>query len=293
MAADAAAPVTVRLAAEDDVDAALACIAQALLRGVPPERLNWHGHAPAQQDLFGGDAAAAEWTATPTAPRQPWLPAAALALLRLVLLHDEPQRFRRAHRFAQRLAAEPRAWHDRLHPERIELERMAREVRREIHKMHAFVRFRPVADGRGGARHVAWFEPGHWVVRAAAPFFQRRFASMAWAILTPRGSVQWDGRALQFGPAAQRDDAPAADDGEALWLAYYRSIFNPARIKLQAMKSEMPQKYWHNLPEAGLIPELIAQGQSRVQTMLDKPARPVLPVPDNAYLRGLHERRDK
>ena len=60
---------------------------------------------------------------------------------------------------------------------------MAKEVRRDEHKMHAFVRFREV--GRGNERFVAWFEPEHHIVELAAPFFVRRFTDMRWSILTP------------------------------------------------------------------------------------------------------------
>ena len=129
------------------------------------------------------------------------------------------------------------------------------------------------AGATGGAspaavRHVAWFEPGHHVLEAAAPFFARRFATMRWAILTPRASVEWNGRALAFGPGARREDAPPADAGEALWLAYYRSIFNPARVKVAMMKKEMPVRFWKNLPEAAAVPDLLAQAPQRAQRMV-------------------------
>ena len=55
---------------------------------------------------------------------------------------------------------------------------MAKAVRRDKHKMHAFVRFREVGRERN-AHYVAWFEPEHHIVEAAAPFFARRFADMA------------------------------------------------------------------------------------------------------------------
>ena len=42
---------------------------------------------------------------------------------------------------------------------------MAEQVRRDIHKMRAFVRFREVTDD-AGPRYVAWFEPEHHIVRA-------------------------------------------------------------------------------------------------------------------------------
>jgi hypothetical protein len=36
-----------------------------------------------------------------------------------------------------------------------------------------------------------------------------------------------------------------------------REHFQPARVKVHAMQVEMPKKYWRNLPEATLIPELL------------------------------------
>ena len=60
-----------------------------------------------------------------------------------------------------------------------------------------------------------------------------------------------------------------ADAGEALWLAYYRSIFNPARVKVAMMKKEMPVRFWKNLPEAAAVPELLAQAPQREQRMVD------------------------
>jgi len=144
-------------------------------------------------------------------------------------------------------------------------------VRRDMHKMKAFVRFRTIAgadDERGAPLHVAWFEPEHHIVEATAPFFARRFTAMRWAILTPERSVRWDGERLWLGPGARRDQAPPADAGEKLWLTYYQSIFNPARLKLGAMQKEMPKRYWKNLPEAPLIESLAASAGERSMTMI-------------------------
>ena len=150
---------------------------------------------------------------------------------------------------------------------------MARSVRRDMHKMTAFVRFRPLASADGqNPQHVAWFEPEHHVVEATAPFFARRFAQMHWAILTPERCVRWDGQALAFGPGANRSDAPPADAAEQLWLTYYASIFNPARLKLAMMQKEMPRRYWKNLPEAALIQPLAAGAAQRERTMVEQTA---------------------
>ena len=134
---------------------------------------------------------------------------------------------------------------------------MAKAVRRDEHKMHAFVRFREV--GRERESHfIAWFEPEHHIVELAAPFFARRFADMAWSILTPELCAHWDGHAVSFTPGVSKSDAPSEDRLEETWRRYYASIFNPARLKVKAMQAEMPKKYWRNLPEASLIKPLIA-----------------------------------
>jgi DNA polymerase len=212
---------------------------------------------------FGQDAPAAG-----TSPAAFTVPATFLSLCRTALLHAEPQRFTLLYRMLFRLKTEPGYWRDTLDADRRRAERLEREVRHEIHKTHAFVRFVPVEDA-DGERLVAWFEPTHHTLEAAAPFFARRFANLRWAILSPRCSVSWDGASLQVGPGGRREDAPPQDAGAELWLTYYRSIFNPARLKVAMMEREMPRRYWANLPEAALIELLVAQAEGRVQTMLE------------------------
>jgi DNA polymerase len=143
--------------------------------------------------------------------------------------------------------------------------------------MHAFVRFREVPTN-DGPWYVAWFEPQHLIVEAAAPFFRDRFHTMRWAILTPDRCAYWDMTRLVFSPGAKREDAPAADATEDLWLAYYTSIFNPARVKVAAMTAQMPRHYWKNLPEAALIPSLLAESGTRVTTMLTRTPDPAPPL---------------
>lgn len=151
------------------------------------------------------------------------------------------------------------------------LTRMARAVKRAAHKMTAFVRFRHNASAPGEPdEYIAWFEPEHHVVERTAPFFARRFAGMRWTILTPERSVRWDGTRLLFGPGARRAAAPSADELEELWRAYYANIFNPARVNPRAMRAEMPKGYWKNLPEAQLIPQLVADAPMRTAAMLEQ-----------------------
>jgi DNA polymerase len=244
-----------------------------LARGVEPDAVQWSTGA-GNDDLFSQEpllesGAAREATVA--------VPASFLALCETVVLHRDPQRFALLYRLLWRLARAPALRHDPLDADMLRARHMAHAVRRDIHKMQAFLRFRevPEASAPGGVLHVAWYEPEHHIVEANAPWFRRRFTNMHWAILTPERCVAWDGRALQFRGGADRADAPPADAGEALWLTYYRHIFNPARLKLAMMQKEMPRKYWRNLPEAELIAPLAAQAIQRSGEMVERP--PSLP----------------
>ncbi|WP_411826485.1 UdgX family uracil-DNA binding protein [Luteolibacter sp. AS25] len=171
---------------------------------------------------------------------------------------------------------------------------LQKNVRREIHKMHAFVRFKLVdTDGETGReRYVAWFEPDHFIVKAGTPFFRKRFANMDWSIFTPKGCAHWDGKVLRFSEGVAKNPVENPDALERAWRTYYASIFNPARVKVKAMKAEMPVRYWKNLPEAGLIEELIDQSKKRVGGMMEEQLRPAKDAPKNKYLGRLREMTD-
>jgi uracil-DNA glycosylase len=198
------------------------------------------------------------------------VPRAFVDLARSVVLHRSDERFALLYRLLWRLQAEPNLLHVRSDPDVHRARALERQVSTAIHKMHAFVRFRETTDPDGVERYVAWFEPAHRVTEAAAPFFVGRFANMRFSILTPDACAHWDTQALTFTPGADRADAPAEDALEDYWRTYYASIFNPARLKVKAMQKEMPKSYWRNLPEAALIPELIAKAESRTDAMIAK-----------------------
>lgn len=245
---------------------------------VPPDRVSWV-EPGGTGDLFaaGGHQGCVarndkRLPVPPTDARPVRASQRFLTLARSAALHTDPARFGLLYQVLWRLQRSPRLMEDKADLQVRRIEELAKSVRRDAHKMHAFVRFREVApaddDPDGRPHFVAWFEPDHHIVRTEAAFFMRRFANMHWSILTPRGTVHWDGETMREGPPARPEDAPGDDPVEDLWRSYYASIFNPARLKVGAMLSEMPKKYWKNLPEAQIIPQLIAGAQAREAAMV-------------------------
>ncbi len=214
-------------------------------------------------------------------PRNFRVPKEFLAAAESVSCHRDEDRWALLYRVLFRMAnGEPHLWQIESDADIIRVKRMAHAVSRDMHKMRAFVRFRKVNDD-----YIAWHRPDHHIVEANAPFFVRRFGAMRWAILTPERSAYWDTQELRFGPGLPRSAAPAEDDLEELWLAYYASIFNPARVKIAAMKAELPVRHWSTLPEAALIPGLLLEADSRVQQMAaSQPASAQALVPAHASL---------
>ncbi|MDB5421347.1 MAG: phage polymerase-related protein, partial [Brevundimonas sp.] len=194
------------------------------------------------------------------------VPKAFVDVAREVILHRSADRFDLMYRLLWRLRDEPDLMKIVSDVDVADAMERAKNVSRASHKMKAFVRFRQVEDEAGEA-WVAWFEPAHRVLEKTAPFFVNRFTTMRWSILTPDGSCFWDGDALTFGPPASAADAPQDDEIEAFWKTYYASTFNPARLKTRTMQGEMPKRYWKNLPEASLIPELVAASRARTDVM--------------------------
>ena len=276
-----AAHRAIELESESDVAGFRHAARRLLVEGVAPDGVSWHVATQAEGDLFGPSASALPGASagTPegvlaqvvTSPVT--VPSFFLPLCERAALHSDPGRFGLLYRLLWRMVREPGLRHDPLDADRMQAEQMARAVRRDMHKMTAFVRFRPLAaapDDDWGITQVAWFEPAHHIVEATAPFFAWRFAQMRWAILTPECSARWNGSELAFGPGARREDAPPADADERLWLTYYQSIFNPARLKIRMMQKEMPRRYWKNLPEATLIHPLTLESAQRSGQMIEQ-----------------------
>ncbi len=229
---------------------------------VPPEAVLWARGVPEVGDLFADSAPAAGQGALS-------VPKSFLGLAEDVVWHSDPERFARLYALLWRLRTSPGVMTDRGDANVAKLQAMAKEVRRDMHKMTAFVRFREIGQPDAPRRRfAAWFEPSHFVTEPTAPFFARRFGDMDWTIATPHLTAVFEDGDLSFAPGQAKPPLPE-DATEELWRTYFRNIFNPARLMVKAMQAEMPKKYWKNMPEAELITDLIAGAEARVRQMAE------------------------
>lgn len=230
-----------------------------LAGGVAPDEVSWRGSEEGAS-LFGDTAAAAPVGAVS-------LPRKLLEIAERVICHRDAEAPARLYRIVWR------ALHDRhllartTDPEIDWLRKADKAIRRDVHKMHAFVRFRRLGEEAGRESFAAWFEPSHRILRLTAPFFRRRFYGMDWAIVTPDARAIWQAETLTYGPGGTKGEVPDSDVVEDQWRTYYGAIFNPARVKIDAMRAEMPKKYWKNLPEAQDIAPLLAGAAARMERM--------------------------
>jgi probable DNA metabolism protein len=246
------------------------------MKGLAPDEITWNANGSGSI-LFGNSIECeSESTSSLKVPRR------FVSLTSAIACHRDDQRWSMLYNLLWRLHHnEPHLLDVASDSLVSRLAVMHKAVRRASHKMKAFVRFKAIeGEDASDPDFVAWFEPAHRVVEFTAPFFVDRFRSMRWNILTPDGCARWDRETLILGPGIERHEVPGGVDGlEDLWRTYYAGIFNPSRLNREAMRAEMPKRYWKNLPEASLIETLSRDAPSRMSAMIEQSLRPPTEIP--------------
>lgn len=235
--------------------------------GIDPAAVTWSQGPMA--DLLAIPAAPPEGPG----PFRATVPAALLPLLEQAARYRGEQRWNLLYEVLWRVAhGDPTAMlaGDRLGSE---LHRRIKQVSREAHHLHAFVRFVPLPAQLAEQLQldlVAYHEPAHDILPSASPHFADRLGRQRWLIATPLDGIRFDGQAFDYQrqcPDDWRQWARNADDpGAELWRTYYRHTFNPARLNPDALRLHMPGRFWRHLPEGMLIPQLeglARQGKQR------------------------------
>ena len=235
-----------------------------LAANIPPHRVEWLS-SDEPGSLF---APCTDAFAPGGASRQIRIPKQLLAELEVAARFRSDDRWALLYRILWRVAEGDRTACMAGDVDGSELQLRIKAVRRESHHLHAFLRFSPTTVD-DAPDYVAWFEPAHDILRSAAPHFAERMGLHSWLIATPDDAVFWDGQAMHYArpcPPVWRQLAQEAqtDDAE-LWKAYYESTFNPARLNRAVMQNNLPVRFWKNLPEGTLIPQLMSRARAGAQ----------------------------
>lgn len=134
----------------------------------------------------------------------------------------------------------------------------ANKVRRESHRMKAFVRFKLSGD----KLYYAMIEPDHNVLPLVAEHFKQRYADQRWLIYDTRRKygIYYDLHAVeevrlhfQEGLSATLNNFDLCDEREelfqALWCRYYKSVNIKARKNMRLHMQHLPRRYWKHLTE--------------------------------------------
>jgi DNA polymerase len=250
--------------------------------GVRPAEIIWQDPAEPQADLFGAharhEASSPPPADAPPTAAMPRVPRRFVELAEIAALFRGPHRFDLLYRVLYRLThGESQLLEDEVDADVRALQLRVHGVRKDEHRMHAFVRFRKI-DVDAAEHFVAWYAPEHHILRLAAPFFQRRFAAMRWSILTPDESAHWDGATLQYGPGAPRSQAPQEDELEALFRTYYSATYNPARANLPLLRKHIPAAFARNMPELDQLPVLMQARAPAQEASAQDGAAPLVPA---------------
>ena len=253
-----------------------------LVRGVAPGDVLW-SETNGEQPLLGELATRA--TGDAGQPIRITVPRRFVDLARIASRHQSAGRWELLYRILYRIAnGERRLADDEIDPDARALQSLVKIVRHDAERMKAFVRFRAI--GPQGAEHfVAWHRPDHDVAPLVADHFAKRYPNMQWSIFTPQSSVHWDGRALRYDAGVPATAIPGEDSdraAEALWRSYYTAAFNPARADARKLARDMPERFRATLPEAPLIPGMLAGAAGRADELRrdsgGATARPLVPV---------------
>jgi uracil-DNA glycosylase len=241
-------------------------VARSLLQqGIAPHQVNWRPDGDSLS-LFDQSPTAADLDATKPAPR---IPRQLLELLESAACFRMEDHWSLLYRILWRVAQGDRAAMLPGDIDGSQLHKRLKAVRREAHHLHAFLRFQPRPENAEGPQLVAWHEPAHDILASASGHFAERLGRTTWLIATPDDGVYWDGHTLHYQrpcpPEWQRLAHTPEDEGQALWLAYYGSTFNPARLNRSALETSLPVRFWKNLPEGPLIPQLMSQARAGAQ----------------------------
>lgn len=159
----------------------------------------------------------------------------------------------------RRLTAEGGSVYQDLTDDRfVLLNRIDKQMGREIHRLHAFVRFQETPDGL----FAAVMEPDFDVLPLAVDHFIERYPAMNWLIYDGRRQygLLWDQHTLEQVTFHSDDHrrlkllsshlrSEGEQDFQAYWKTYFASVDIPERRNMKLHLQHVPKRYWRYLVE--------------------------------------------
>src|SRR3569833_2062096 len=162
-----------------------------LARAVRPEEIVWSAwRAPSLRDVATDHAGAASIVGL--AGRAPAIPRRLMQLLEDLACYRDPNRWELMYRLTWRVLNQNRNLLDNDADPDVQVARTwEKSIHRDVHKLHAFVRFHETDSGDGNKHYIAWFKPAHEILRTTESFFEKHNPNMRWMIATPDGAAHW------------------------------------------------------------------------------------------------------
>ncbi|MFO8001262.1 MAG: TIGR03915 family putative DNA repair protein [Marinilabilia sp.] len=144
-------------------------------------------------------------------------------------------------------------------PEVLHFTRLERKVKREVHRLHMFLRFEQAADG-------TWFapvSPKYDVLPLSLDHFKARFADQQWLIYDMKRDYGYfyDTRTVEEitldQPSFDKEDGNLPSEAQSrdeqqwqdLWRSYFKNIAIEERTNPRLQRQFMPKRFWQYLTE--------------------------------------------
>lgn len=130
------------------------------------------------------------------------------------------------------------------------IQKAAKSVGREVHRMKEFVRFEKVGD-----LYFAKIVPEYDVLALVVPHFKNRFSDQQWVLYDPQRAYGFAYNLKEVFPFTPADkqfgklSASLPDGYEMLWKTYFQHINIAERKNSKYQLRNMPKRYWQYLPE--------------------------------------------
>lgn len=180
-------------------------------------------------------------------------------LLYECFLSEQPDISMLIYRFIQKAISSPLDISDNFADDTVlKLHQLKKKVGREVHRMHAFVRFQRTKDDI----YYAVIAPDFNVMPLIGDHFEKRYPAQKWLIYDSqrRYGIYYDLTETQF--ISFEDDtqlkfqqlnASLLDENEPdyqiLWKSYFDSVNIPERRNMKLHLQHVPKRYWKYLSE--------------------------------------------